>query len=287
MNQHPTKSTKRTDIKLPDRQLESADFTQTENHAQKNTGRTKKSQKFLLICNYLLSTYFISYGSELIVGYSMIYLIGLSVFNTPLITAIYTALSYLLVLFLLVILPNILSSKNKTKQNVIQKFVSSWQTNRKELGLVGLPTYTDIALSIIGFAIYAGLSYFILELFTRFSWFQPNQEQATGFSHYLIGTDRIFAFFALVIFAPIFEEVIYRGWLYSKIRKQTNQTFAILLTSVLFGIAHGQWNVGVNVFALSLVLCSLREINGTIYSSILLHMIKNGIAFFYIYVMGI
>ena len=57
MNQHPIKSTKITDIKLPDHQSESVDFTQTENHTQKNISRTKKSQKFLLICNYLLIFY--------------------------------------------------------------------------------------------------------------------------------------------------------------------------------------------------------------------------------------
>jgi membrane protease YdiL (CAAX protease family) len=59
-----------------------------------------------------------------------------------------------------------------------------------------------------------------------------------------------------------------------------------LLVSLLFGVVHLQWNVGVNVFALSIVLCSLREITGTIYAGILLHMLKNGVAFWLLYVMG-
>ena len=91
------------------------------------------------------------------------------------------------------------------------------------------------------------------------------------------------------------EEVIFRGWLYGKLRQKlsgktseiTGIIISILLVSLLFGIVHMQWNVGVNVFALSVVLCVLREITGTIYSGILVHMLKNGIAFYFLYVAGV
>jgi membrane protease YdiL (CAAX protease family) len=59
---------------------------------------------------------------------------------------------------------------------------------------------------------------------------------------------------------------------------------AIVITSALFGFIHGQWNVGIDVFALSVVLCSLREITGSIWAGILLHMLKNSVAFFIIFI---
>ena len=62
---------------------------------------------------------------------------------------------------------------------------------------------------------------------------------------------------------------------------------SMLLVSLVFGLVHFQWNVGVNVFAMSIVLCGLREITGTIYSGIILHILKNGLAFYLIYVIGI
>ena len=62
---------------------------------------------------------------------------------------------------------------------------------------------------------------------------------------------------------------------------------SIFLVSLLFGIVHLQWNVGVNVFAMSIVLCGLREITGTVYAGILTHMIKNGVAFYLLYILGI
>lgn len=89
---------------------------------------------------------------------------------------------------------------------------------------------------------------------------------------------------ALVIIAPIAEEIIMRGWLYGKLRSRLKVPLAILLVSIVFAFLHGQWNVGVGVFVLSLVLCGLREITGTIWSGILLHIISNGIAFYLLYI---
>ena len=100
------------------------------------------------------------------------------------------------------------------------------------------------------------------------------------------GGEKIIAFLVLVVAAPIVEEIIFRGWLYGKLRARLNAVVSVLIVSVLFGIMHFQWNVGVNVFALSVVLCILREITGTIYAGILTHMIKNGIAFYLLYVVG-
>jgi membrane protease YdiL (CAAX protease family) len=58
----------------------------------------------------------------------------------------------------------------------------------------------------------------------------------------------------------------------------------MVATSVLFGLIHGQWNVGVDVFVLSMVACSLREVTGSIWAGILLHMLKNALAFYIIFV---
>ena len=89
--------------------------------------------------------------------------------------------------------------------------------------------------------------------------------------------------------------MIFRGWLYGKLREKMSESMSeaasivisSLLVSVLFGTIHMQWNVGLNVFALSLVMCGLREVTGTIYAGILLHMLKNGLAFYLLYVIGI
>ena len=211
-------------------------------------------------------------ASQFIVGYPMLWCLG-DKFNLPVWTAVFSALSYLLALALIIFVP--------------PKLFKKWQTNREELGLLGLPTWTDIGLAPIGFIAGLILAAIFAAIFSLFPWFDAAEAQNVGFNAYLAGGDRIVAFLTLVVVAPIAEEIIFRGWLYGKLRAKYSAPLAILLTSLLFGLVHLQWNVGVNVFAFSVVLCALREITGTIYAGILTHMIKNGVAFYLLYIIGI
>ena len=111
-----------------------------------------------------------------------------------------------------------------------------------------------------------------------------SETQDVGFNNVVSSMDRIITFVALVILAPLMEELIFRGYLYSRLRGKMSALPAIILVSVLFGVMHGQWNVGIVVGVMSVVLCIAREMTGTIYAGILMHMIRNGIAFYMLYV---
>ena len=161
------------------------------------------------------------------------------------------------------------------------------KTTREELGLRGLPTWTDLLLAPIGFVVTVVLSMALtavmMALFPSIDWQQVQQVGYDRGSLYKIG-DFLLAFSCLVVLAPICEEIIFRGWLYGKLRFRMPAVPAILITSVLFGIMHGQWNVGVTVFAMSIGMCVMRELTGTIWGGVLLHMIKNGIAFYFLFI---
>jgi membrane protease YdiL (CAAX protease family) len=58
-----------------------------------------------------------------------------------------------------------------------------------------------------------------------------------------------------------------------------------VVVSALFGLAHGQWNVAVDVFVMSMVACYLREYTGVIWPGIIIHMIKNFIGFYITFVL--
>ena len=105
-----------------------------------------------------------------------------------------------------------------------------------------------------------------------------------GFAYFITTADRMFAIIAVVFVAPIAEEVIMRGWLYGKLRNRTGIVVALIITSLVFAVLHGQWNVAIVTFALSAVLCGLREITGTIWSGIILHILVNGVAFYLRYI---
>jgi len=86
------------------------------------------------------------------------------------------------------------------------------------------------------------------------------------------------------VIAPFAEEVLFRGYLYGKIKHYAPVWLAIILSSVLFGVAHGAWNVGVDTFALGIILCLLREITGSLWASIFVHMAKNGLAYYLLFI---
>ncbi len=168
---------------------------------------------------------------------------------------------------------------------LVAKKIFSAQVTRDSLGLRGLPTWTDILLSPVGYIVSllgaVAIVYVMQLILPVVNW---SETQDVGFNNVVSSTDRIITFVALVIFAPLMEELIFRGYLYSRLRGKMSALPAIILVSVLFGAMHGQWNVGIVVGVMSVVLCIAREMTGTIYAGILMHMIRNGIAFYMLYV---
>lgn len=197
--------------------------------------------------------------------------------DSPLLVTLYSAAVYVVSLFLIIFVP--------------KKLLKKWQSDRESLGLSGLPTFTDIGLAPVGFGVYLLLSALLTKIFELFPWFNAAEDQNVGYSFLNGAPERILAFLALALVAPIAEEIIFRGWLYGKLRervpKKISIPVSIFLVSLIFGLLHGQWNVGINVFAMSVVVCLMREITGTIYSGILLHILKNAVAFYLVFIIGV
>jgi len=158
-------------------------------------------------------------------------------------------------------------------------------TRMNDIGLGRLMSWMDILITPAGLIIYLILSSVLILVATRLlPWFDINQAQDVGFDQLGQRYEYILAFITLVIVAPISEEIIFRGYLYGKLKKFVPFWISIIVTSLLFGAIHGSWNLAVDTFGLSIVLCLLREVTGSIWSSILLHMTKNGIAFYILFI---
>lgn len=156
---------------------------------------------------------------------------------------------------------------------------------KKDVGVSRLPSWLDIGLAPIGFVIYIVCSAAIVSLVAALvPSIDLNQAQDTGFADLTHRYEYVLAFVTLVVIAPVFEEILFRGYLYGKLRAFAPMWVAILIVSIVFAAVHGQWNVALDVFALSVILCGLREITGNIWSGILLHMAKNGFAFYFLFI---
>lgn len=150
----------------------------------------------------------------------------------------------------------------------------------KLVGVVPGPRFYDAGVALIGYGCYLFMT-IAVAVGVQLLWkeFPFDQTQQVGFGNLSDTTGYVMAFIALVIIPPIAEELLFRGYFFGQVRKNNSFVASAIITSVLFGLVHWQWNVGIDVFVLSLVLCYLRETTGAIWAGIVVHMIKNAVAF--------
>lgn len=164
-------------------------------------------------------------------------------------------------------------------------WVRSQKTTLVDLGLGRLPVWKDFAWLIVGVAAYVILTALVngvaRVLVPGADYEQP---QDIGFSDLTNQLQFLVTFISIVIVAPVAEEVMFRGYLFGKLRKTVKVWIAVILSALLFAVAHLQFNVALDTFALGVVLALLRVGSGSIWASILLHMLKNGVAFYFLFV---
>ena len=156
------------------------------------------------------------------------------------------------------------------------------------------PTFLEIFISPFAFVAYFLLTMVTMSIARVVFLVDMQQKQIIPFSQSMLAThwQFIMAFVVLVVLAPIVEELLYRGYLYGKLRNSFSVWLSIIVTSIAFGAAHLwagpdsplQWAVAVDTFTLSLVMCATREYTGAIWVPIMMHMAKNGIAFYFLFI---
>jgi membrane protease YdiL (CAAX protease family) len=154
------------------------------------------------------------------------------------------------------------------------------------------PTWRDVTYAAGGF-----MAYFATLLIAEqtIPWVDFDQKQELGFTTAITGIGLVVVFFSLVILVPIVEELITRGFLYSGLRSGLGVLPAATITCLMFGLAHLQpetgnpllWAAAIDTFILSVVLVTLRERTKSLASPIMLHMLKNAIAFIFLFIIRV
>jgi membrane protease YdiL (CAAX protease family) len=101
------------------------------------------------------------------------------------------------------------------------------------------------------------------------------------------------ATFSIVLFAPILEELLFRGFLQTFIRQHLGSRSAIFITSLCFAFFHfspeqglGNLPIIASLFALALFLGFLYEKQGSLLAPIALHASFNAISVLNLYFLG-
>lgn len=81
------------------------------------------------------------------------------------------------------------------------------------------------------------------------------------------------------LLGPIFEEILFRGILFAWLRTRMNFVYAGLISSTIFGIAHGDMGAFFVYIGMGMLFALIFEKSKTLYAPIALHMIWNSNSF--------
>ena len=165
-----------------------------------------------------------------------------------------------------------------------------------EIGLGRLPKSSDTGYALVSFGIYFVLLAIIMYCIGEYiPGINLEQEQQIGFESATGAAALGLVFISLVILPPIVEEIMIRGFLYSGLRHKLGRFVSAIVASAIFGVAHLQLGAGapplyvaaIDTFVLSMVLIALRERTGSLWAGILVHALKNGLAFTALFIFNV
>lgn len=166
-----------------------------------------------------------------------------------------------------------------------------------KLSVIGFrkPRWIDLGYGLSAVPVYFVLYLLVLAAATQLvPGLNVDQKQELGFDNVHGTVALTLTFISLVILPPLAEEIMIRGFLYTSLKKAMKFVPAMILTSLIFAAAHlpeggaagPLYIAAIDTFVLSLVLVYLREKTESLWPGILLHAIKNGIAFVALFVIA-
>ncbi len=111
------------------------------------------------------------------------------------------------------------------------------------------------------------------------------ENEVSSMSGEVVEVPFLLMFFMMAIFGPVCEELCFRGIVYRGYLKSGNALGAVLLSSLLFGLIHMNFNQAPYAFVLGVAMALLVEATGSLFSSILMHAAFNGwsVVIMYVY----
>jgi uncharacterized protein len=157
---------------------------------------------------------------------------------------------------------------------------SGWRFNlRQALGRLGLKGFQPSAIGWM-FAVLG--TYYVGAIAFSAIVLQPKQEdigKELGVCNPGIGI-AIFAVMAIVVLAPIAEEIFFRGFFFAGLRTRWSLWPSALLSGAIFGLVHAPTGptAAIPLAGLGVGLAWLYNKTGSIYPSMLAHFLNNAIA---------
>ena len=87
------------------------------------------------------------------------------------------------------------------------------------------------------------------------------------------------AILVLVFLAPLVEELVFRGFIYTKLRSNYKAATSIIVSALIFAEFHLEPEIFLPLFILGCIIGYIYEKSDSLWAPILFHVINNSIAF--------
>lgn len=140
----------------------------------------------------------------------------------------------------------------------------------KEINASPIPALAYVPLSVMGMC-FAVLVTFIMGILpiSEEVWAEYNQSAS------VIDSAGFIPMLSTVIIAPIAEETVFRGLVYTRLKRAMPAWVAAILQAIIFGALHGQIIWMAYAFVMGLVLAATVESTGSLFAGMAVHICFN------------
>ena len=117
------------------------------------------------------------------------------------------------------------------------------------------------------------------EMFNRLPYLIPD-ELIEGMEAMIANANLLILFIQVVIIAPIFEEIFYRGIVFNGMLKRYSPKKAIIVSSIIFGLVHLNLPQGLNAFLIGIIIATVYYYTKSLYIAMFMHAANNFLVFF-------
>jgi membrane protease YdiL (CAAX protease family) len=139
---------------------------------------------------------------------------------------------------------------------------------RLAITLPGL--FVCLGASMVGFLVTSGISWFLEFMFGVYP-YMPEQPLPVGIAANVV------SIISMTLVPAVFEELLFRGVILQSLRR-FGDGFAIIVSSVLFGLLHGNLIQGVTTTIIGLLMGYFTLRTGSLLPAMLFHFVNNAMA---------
>ena len=167
----------------------------------------------------------------------------------------------------------ILHGKSKSLLKIIK--LKNWRFYYILEG-IGFQLLLFLPLALISYSVLIIVNTYLKPIFPKaVEWITKSSEATQAFA---ISSDwNVFAIFAItaIVVAPIIEEIVFRGVIYTCFKQYTTQKIAVIATSFMFAALHMNILQFIPLFILGVIFQLLFIRHKSIYPSMIYHSINN------------